>query len=347
MGKIVRIALFGIGKMGQNHLRILSMLKDVEVAFLYDVNLELCESLSKSFGIKVLENLDEDLKDCDGAIIVTPTFTHFDYVNKVSDYVKNIFVEKPLTDTLDTTQIILDLAKQKSLNIQVGFIERYNPALAKQKSLNIQVGFIERYNPAIITLQNILRDTKIVNIDFTRTNKMSSRITDVDVVIDLMIHDIDLALHFNGDIADIYAHGVVMEGMIEYARACIIHKNGAFSNIVASRITEKRIRQISVTTHNEYIDCNLLRKEVFVDKQSVEQRLDSVSISANTETIEVRGQESLFSELLDFVNLCKDSVSSPSPSTTAKINRPNQHDGMKAMQVAYKIQSLIHNANKS
>ena len=285
MGKIIKIALFGIGKMGQNHLRILSMLKDVEVAFLYDVNLELCESLSKSFGIKVLENLDEDLKDCDGAIIVTPTFTHFDYVNKVSDYVKNIFVEKPLTDTLDTTQIILDLAKQKSLNIQVGFIERYNPA--------------------IITLQNILRDTKIVNIDFTRTNKMSSRITDVDVVIDLMIHDIDLALHFNGDIADIYAHGVVMEGMIEYARACIIHKNGAFSNIVASRITEKRIRQISVTTHNEYIDCNLLRKEVFVDKQSVEQRLDSVSISANTETIEVRGQESLFSELLDFVNCVK------------------------------------------
>ncbi len=327
MGKIIKIALFGIGKMGQNHLRILSMLKDVEVAFLYDVNLELCESLSKSFGIKVLENLDEDLKDCDGAIIVTPTFTHFDYVNKVSDYVKNIFVEKPLTDTLDTTQIILDLAKQKSLNIQVGFIERYNPA--------------------IITLQNILRDTKIVNIDFTRTNKMSSRITDVDVVIDLMIHDIDLALHFNGDIADIYAHGVVMEGMIEYARACIIHKNGAFSNIVASRITEKRIRQISVTTHNEYIDCNLLRKEVFVDKQSVEQRLDSVSISANTETIEVRGQESLFSELLDFVNLCKDSASNSALSTPARINRPNQHDGMKAMQVAYKIQSLIHNANKS
>lgn len=327
MGKIIKIALFGIGKMGQNHLRILSMLKDVEVAFLYDANLELCESLSKSFGIKVLENLDEDLKDCDGAIIVTPTFTHFDYVNKVSDYVKNIFVEKPLTDTLDTTQIILDLAKQKSLNIQVGFIERYNPA--------------------IITLQNILRDTKIVNIDFTRTNKMSSRITDVDVVIDLMIHDIDLALHFNGDIADIYAHGVVMEGMIEYARACIIHKNGAFSNIVASRITEKRIRQISVTTHNEYIDCNLLRKEVFVDKQSVEQRLDSVSISANTETIEVRGQESLFSELLDFVNLCKDSESHQTPSAPSRINRPNQHDGMKAMQVAYKIQSLIHNANKS
>ncbi|WP_301194670.1 Gfo/Idh/MocA family protein, partial [uncultured Helicobacter sp.] len=273
MDKPMKIALFGIGKMGQNHLRILSMLKDVEIAFLYDTNVELCEELGKKFGIKMLENLDTDLKSCDGAIIVTPTFTHFDYINKVSDYVKNIFVEKPLTNTLESTQVIVDLAQDKGLNIQVGFIERYNPA--------------------VITLKHILASNtdKIINIDFIRTNKMSSRITDVDVVIDLMIHDIDLALNFNGDVRDIYAHGVVIDGMIEYARACIVHTNGAFSNIVASRITEKRRRQISVTTYNEYIDCNLLRKEVFVDKQSVEQRMDNVSISANTETIEVRGQE--------------------------------------------------------
>ena len=234
---------------------------------------------------------------------------------------KNIFVEKPLTNTLESTQVIVDLAKDKNLNIQVGFIERYNPA--------------------VITLKTILASSKqnIINIDFIRTNKMSSRITDVDVVIDLMIHDIDLALSFNGDVRDIYAHGVVIDGMIEYARACIIHTNGSFSNIVASRITEKRLRQISITTHNEYIDCNLLRKEVFVDKQSVEQRLDNVSISANTETIEVRGQESLLSELIDFVKMCKNI-----PSSTN--NRPNQNDGMKAMQVAHKIQDIIHSAHK-
>lgn len=319
MDKSIRIALFGIGKMGQNHLRILSMLKNVEIAFLYDTNVELCNDLSRRFGIKILENLDNDLNSCDGAIIVTPTFTHFDYINKVSDYVKNIFVEKPLTNTLESTQVILDLARDKKLNIQVGFIERYNPA--------------------VITLKHILAHSKnIINIDFIRTNKMSSRITDVDVVIDLMIHDIDLALNFNGAVRDIYAHGVVIDGMIEYARACMIHTNGSFSNIVASRITEKRRRQISITTHNEYIDCNLLRKEVFVDKQSVEQRLDNVSISANTETIEVRGQESLLSELIDFVKMCKD-VNIPAD------NRPNQHDGMRAMQIAHKIQDIIHSTN--
>lgn len=151
----MKIALFGIGKMGQNHLRILSMLKDVEIAFLYDTNVELCEELGKKFGIKMLENLDTDLKSCDGAIIVTPTFTHFDYINKVSDYVKNIFVEKPLTNTLESTQVIVDLAQDKGLNIQVGFIERYNPA--------------------VITLKHILASNtdKIINIDFIRTNKMS------------------------------------------------------------------------------------------------------------------------------------------------------------------------------
>ncbi len=322
MDKSIKIALFGIGKMGQNHLRILSMLKDVEIAFLYDTNQELCQVMSERFGVKILKDIDEDLKSCDGAIIVTPTFTHFDYINKVSDYVKNIFVEKPLTNTLESTQIIL--------------------TLAKEKSLNIQVGFIERYNPAVLTLKNILTPNthKIINIDFIRTNKMSSRITDCDVVIDLMIHDIDLALDFNGDVRDIYAHGVVINDMIEYARACIIHTNGSFSNIVASRITEKRRRQISITTNNEYIDCNLLRKEVFVDKQSVEQRLDNVSISANTETIEVRGQESLLSELIDFVSLCKNVPSSLSA------NRPNQNDGMKAMRIAHQIQDIIHNANR-
>ncbi|TLD90002.1 Gfo/Idh/MocA family oxidoreductase [Helicobacter sp. MIT 03-1614] len=322
MDKPIKIALFGIGKMGQNHLRILSMLKDAEIAFLYDTNQELCQVMSERFGVKILKDIDEDLKSCDGAIIVTPTFTHFDYINKVSDYVKNIFVEKPLTNTLESTQIIL--------------------TLAKEKSLNIQVGFIERYNPAVLTLKNILTPNthKIINIDFIRTNKMSSRITDCDVVIDLMIHDIDLALNFNGDVRDIYAHGVVINDMIEYARACIIHTNGSFSNIVASRITEKRRRQISITTNNEYIDCNLLRKEVFVDKQSVEQRLDNVSISANTETIEVRGQESLLSELIDFVSLCKNVPSSLSA------NRPNQNDGMKAMRIAHQIQDIIHNANR-
>ncbi len=312
MNKVVKIGLLGVGKMGQNHLRNLAMLKQVEVAFIYDFDKETCAKLSKQYDVKASTNLDEDLKNVDGVVIVTPTFTHADYIKQVSKYVKNIFVEKPLTDTLESSNEIVKLAEENNLNIQVGFIERYNSA--------------------VVALEKVIRNSDhIINIDFSRTNKVSSRITDVDVVIDLMIHDIDLALHINGKPKKIEAHGYIKENMIEYARAIITHENGSFSNVVASRITEKRIRHISATCDDMYIDCNLLSKEVFVNKQTIEQYLDNVSISSKEETIDVRPQEGLLLELIDFVKLCQGE----------DLRIPNEDDGLLAMEVANEIQRQI------
>lgn len=310
--KIVKIGLLGVGKMGQNHLRNLVMLKQVEIAFIYDVDTSLCEQLSLQYNVRISTNLDEDLAHVDGVIIVTPTFTHYDYILQASQYVKNIFVEKPLTDTLESSRKIVELARKEKLNIQVGFIERYNSAVAALKKV-------------------INNSSKVINIDLSRTNKVSSRITDVDVVIDLMIHDIDLALSINGKPKKIEAHGYVKENMIEYARAIITHENGSFSNILASRITEKRIRHISATCEDMYIDCNLLSKEVLVNKQSLEQYLDDVSITSKSETIDVRPQEGLLLELIDFITLCQGQM----------INIPNENDGLLAMEVAIEIQHLI------
>jgi predicted dehydrogenase len=313
--KIVKIGLLGVGKMGQNHLRNLVMLKQVEVAFIYDFDKDVCEKMSKLHNVPVSINLDEDLQNVDGVVIVTPTCTHADYIKQVSKYVKNIFVEKPLTDTLDSSKEIVKLAKE--LNI------------------NIQVGFIERYNSAVVALEKVIKNSDhIINIDFSRTNKVSSRITDVDVVTDLMIHDIDLALSINGKPKKVEAHGYVKDGMAEYARAIITHENGSFSNIVASRITEKRIRQISATCDDMYIDCNLLSKEVFVNKQTITQYLNDVSISSKSETIDVRPQEGLLLELIDFIKLCS--------GETVKV--PNEDDGLLAMEVASEIQRQIMEA---
>jgi len=310
--KIVKIALLGVGKMGQNHLRNLSMMKQVEISFIYDFDKELCLKLSKQYGVAVSNDLDKDLSSADGVIIVTPTFTHADYIKQVSKYVKNIFVEKPLTDTLESSKEIV--------------------ALAKKLDLNIQIGFIERYNSAVVALQKVIKNSShIINIDFSRTNKVSSRITDVDVIIDLMIHDIDLALSINGKPKKVKAHGYVKDGMAEYARAIITHENGSFSNIVASRITEKRIRHISATCDDMYIDCNLLSKEVFVNKQTIEQYIDNVSISSKSETIDVRPQEGLLLELIDFVTLCNGK----------DVKVPNEDDGLLAMEVASEIQKQI------
>lgn len=314
--KVVKLGLIGVGVMGQNHLRNLAMLKQVEISFIYDFDKELCDRLSTQYDVNVSENLEEDLEKVDGVVIVTPTFTHADYIKLVSKYTKNIFVEKPLTNTLESSKEIVELAKKEGLNIQVGFIERYNPA--------------------VVALKRVISNSNhVINIDFSRTNKVSSRITDVDVVIDLMIHDIDLALSINGKAKKVEAHGYVKDGMAEYARAIITHENGSFSNIVASRITEKRIRQISATCDDMYIDCNLLSKEVFVNKQSIEQYLDDVSISSKSETIDVRLQEALLLELIDFVQVCNGN----------SISVADEHDGILAMEIATEVQKQIMEAN--
>ena len=315
--KTAKIGLLGIGVMGQNHLRNLSMLKQVEIAFIYDLDKQACDKISKIYNVPVSDNLERDLKGLDGVIIVTPTFTHFDYIKLVSKYVKNIFVEKPLTSALETSKEVVKLAKELNLKIQVGFIERYNPA--------------------VVALQNVISNSKnTIAIDFSKTNKVSSRITDVDVIMDLMIHDIDLALKFNGEVDKIYAHGYIKNQMIEYARAIITHKNGSFSNILASRITEKRTRNICVTCDDKYIDCNLLSKEIFVNKQTIEQYIDNVSISSKIEIVDVRPQEALLLELIDFAKLCNGD----------DVVVANECSGLAAIEVASVIQKEIMEAVK-
>lgn len=310
--KNIRIGLLGLGHMGKHHLRNLTMIKQVDLAFIYDIDEVLEKQTAEQYNLTATENIEQDLSSVDAVIIVTPTHTHFDYIKIASEYVKYIFVEKPLTDNVATTLDIVKLSQEKDIKIQVGFIERYNTALAALNKV-------------------IANSNNIINIDFSRTNKVSSRITDVDVVLDLMIHDIDLALYLNGKPRLINAHGYINNNIIEYARAIITHENGRFSNIVASRITEKKIRSINATCDDMYIDCNLTSKQVFVNKQTTQQYLNSVSITSKEETIHVAPQEALLLELIDFVKLC-----SGQPVVV-----PDEKDALNAIIAAETIKTKI------
>lgn len=309
----LRVGLIGLGNMGRNHLRILSMLKNVDLVFIHDTESARVAELAAQYDCHASTDLDTDLARVDAVVLVTPTSTHYDYIRRASHHLKSIFVEKPLTDTLESSIAVVDLARETGLRIQVGFIERFNPA--------------------VMALQKVIGDSdRIINIDFSRTNKVSKRITDVDVVTDLMIHDIDLALYLNGPANNVEAYGVLEGGMIEFARATIGHANGAFSSITASRITEKRIRKIEVTCVDKYIDCNLLRKEVLINKQTIEQYYEKVSISSKEETIDVRPEEALLSELMAFVAYAGGSN---------VVSVPSELDGLNAMKVAQRVQTLI------
>ena len=308
----VNVGLVGIGNMGGNHLRVLSLLKEVNLCFIHDLDFAKATRLSKIYNTTAKDHLDNCLGEVDALVIATPTFTHANLIKQVSSKIKTIFVEKPLTNCLESTQEIV--------------------ALADERSLNIQVGYIERFNPAVIALKKAIANSTAINIDFTRTNKVSSRIEDVDVVTDLMIHDIDLALSFNGPVDKVSAYGFIEHGMIAFARATFQHQNGAFSNITASRITEKRIRHVAVTCDDLYIDCNLLSKEVHINKQTIEQYYKDVYISAKQETINVKPEEALLSELLAFVALHRGQTSNHIATV--------KHDLM-VMKLAKQIQDKI------
>lgn len=311
----VRVGLIGLGRMGQNHLRILSMLKGVELAFVADADAGLAARLGALHGVPGVSQLESVLDSAQAVVICTPTVTHAHFIRIAAAKVRNIFVEKPLADTLDEASEVARFAVASGLNVQVGFIERFNPAVQSLK-------------------QVLDKSQRVISIDFTRTNKLSARITDVDVVTDLMIHDIDLALYLNGPASSVAAHGFSHGQMIDFASALITHKNGRFSRIQASRITEKKMRLIEATCVDMFVDCELLRKEIIISRQSEIRQAEGqpYTISAIQEAIEVRPQEALLSELQAFVASCR-GVRPP--------EFPDIHDGMAAMQISSEIQRAV------
>jgi len=312
----IRFGIIGLGRMGQNHLRVLSLLNSAEVRFVFDMNSDLTARVAGQAGVSAAESVDAVLDEVDAVIIASPTTTHEGYARQCADRVRNIFVEKPMTDRLDTSLGLQELAAEKGLNLQVGFIERFNPAVGQMKQL-------------------LDRSEQVVSIDFARTNKISARITDVDVVTDLMIHDIDLALHFSGPVTDVSAHGVAEGEMIDYAAALLTHSNGRFSRIQASRITDRKMRSIQATCKDMFIDCELLRKEITLSRQSeVEQRPgEPYRIIATEEKIEVRPHEALLLELQAFVASCHGEPTD---------GRPGAAEAVAAMEICDRVQRAIY-----
>lgn len=286
MAPDVRIGLLGLGQMGRNHLRVLSMMRGVEIAFVHDMQTDHARSVAAQYGVEAAEDVEAALAGVDALIVCTPTSTHADYVERYAPAVKALFVEKPLAHSMAAA--------------------RRSEAAVRAGGTLVQVGFIERFNPAVIALRRVLDDAdRVISIDFVRTNRLSARITDVDVVMDLMIHDIDLALHLNGPVASVSAQGVERAGLVEFASAQLTHENGRFSRLQSSRITEKKFRLIQATCEDRFVDCDLLRKEIVIHRQSVTQQSGSgaYSIASQQEAVAVGQQEALLSELQAFVAL--------------------------------------------
>lgn len=249
MDKKIKIGVFGIGHLGKLHLKLLKEIsserKDTEVIGIFDTDAEKMNLLSDENGLKKFNSPEDLIKEINTAIIVTPTSYHHELAEKTISAGVNTFIEKPVTDTLEQADKLLDLEKKHKVKVQIGHIERFNPAILSLENFNIKPLFIESH----------------------RLSQFNPRGTDVSVVQDLMIHDIDIILNLvKSPVKNISANGVaIITDKLDIANARLEFENGCVANITASRISLNKMRKMRLFQKNAYlsVDFSTNTSEVF------------------------------------------------------------------------------------
>ncbi|HEY6072503.1 MAG TPA: Gfo/Idh/MocA family oxidoreductase [Anaerolineales bacterium] len=286
----VRIGVIGTGRMGQNHCRVLSNMKHARFVGVCDAKADLGKDVAKRFEVAFFRDVESLLENVDAVTICTPTPQHFELVMQCLDRNIHVMVEKPFTETLEQARILKETAAAKS-------------------NLAVLVGHIEKFNPAYTEFRKVIEDMAVLAMNFNRLSPFQGSNVDVDVVLDLMIHDIGLVVDlFKTAPASTDAYGVsVFSNTIDHGLAVLRYDPEPIVSLTASRVTEQKIRGITATTTEAYVDADLLNKHISIHrrtlgdyinhKNSVKYRQEGL-----IEQIVVPAVEPLFLELQDFVN---------------------------------------------
>lgn len=246
MKKKITIGVLGAGHLGKIHLRLLNESNCYELIGFYDPDITASHELANSAGYTYYDSLEDLLANCDVIDIVTPTLYHFELAKKCIEQGKHIFIEKPITHTIEEADALVALANAKGVKGQVGHVERFNPAFKAVKDNLGAPMFVESH----------------------RLAEFNPRGTDVSVVLDLMIHDIDIILSaIDSPIKNISASGVaVISQTPDIANARIEFENGAVANLTASRISLKNMRKLRFFQKEAYISVDFFTKKAEVVK---------------------------------------------------------------------------------
>lgn len=315
---MLRVGVLGAGHLGKIHLRLLQQSEKYQLVGFYDPNEQHAENVAKEFGYTKYNSVSQLIKDVDVVDIVTPTLSHFDCAKEAIEAGKHVFLEKPITNTVAEAEALINLAIKHNVKGQVGHVERFNPAFQAVKD-------------------------KIENPMFIETHRLAEfnpRGTDVPVVLDLMIHDIDAILSVvKSKVKNISASGVsVISDSPDIANARIAFENGCVANITASRISLKNMRKSRFFQRDAYISVDYLEKavEVVKMKDAPEHPGDFDMILQNAEGIKkqiyfenpkIEANNAILDELETFADAINHNTT---PVVTLE-------DGTEALRVAYKI----------
>lgn len=315
---MLKAGVLGAGHLGKIHLRLLEQSENYELVGFYDASEKQANAIVKEFGYTLFDSAEELINAVDMVDIVTPTFAHFETAKKAIEAGKHVFIEKPITNTVEEAEQLIDMANQYDIKGQVGHVERFNPA----------------YKAVAAKIENPMF------IEAHRLAEFNPRGTDVPVVLDLMIHDIDAILNVvHSEVKHISASGVsVISETPDIANARIEFENGCVANLTASRISLKNMRKARFFQKDAYISVDFFEKkcEVVKMKDAPEEPDDFAMILQNAEGLkkqiyfdnpEISTNNAILDELDTFAQAINNDTT---PVVTLE-------QGKKALEVALKV----------
>jgi predicted dehydrogenase len=317
---MLKIGVFGTGHLGKFHLNNWKEIKNVELVGFYDPNDTIAQEVSDKYQLARFLDADRLIDACDAVDIVAPTNYHYHLCEKAIRKGKHVFVEKPLANTMDEARQLVKLVKESNIKFQVGHVERFNPAFLALKEVDLKPMFIEVH----------------------RLAQFNPRGTEVSVILDLMIHDIDIILSIvKSEVRSISASGVaVMTDTPDIANVRIEFDNGCVANLTSSRISMKKMRKMRIFQKDAYIGVDFFEKKTEVIRLKTSKDLDAFTFDIETpkgkKTIAIANPaipeaNAIKLELEKF----RDAILDNTPTIVSEV------DGFRAMDVAHQILEKI------
>ena len=321
---MLKVGIFGVGHLGKFHISNWKEIEGIKIVGFFDPNNDNANETTNTHGLKRFSDEEKLIEACDIIDVITPTDLHYEVCMMAIRKGKHVFVEKPLAHTLQEGKDLVNMVREAGVKMQVGHVERFNPAYLALKELNLNPMFIEVH----------------------RLAQFNPRGTEVSVILDLMIHDIDIILSLvKSDVKSISASGVaVMTDTPDIANVRIEFNNGCVANLTSSRISMKKMRKVRLFQKDAYIGIDLLEKKTEIIKLKQPEDVDVFSFDIETpngkKTIAIANPSieplnAIKLELESFV----DAIINNKPTVVSEI------DGYLAMEVAHKILDKINNTS--
>ncbi len=301
---MINVGVIGVGSIGRHHARIFSEINDVNLTGVVDIISARAQQTASKYNCTAYTNYKEIINSVDTVSIAVPTTMHYQIGLDLLKQNKNILIEKPITTKIEEAEELISEAAKRNLILQVGHLERFNAGVSLISNMVDKPQFIES----------------------KRLSPFLGRGTDVDVTLDLMIHDIDIILSLvNSEITDLRATGAkVLTDNIDIAHAWIEFANGCIAEAVTSRIADEKLRQLKVFQHNSLLDLDYQSQEITC--------YTKINGDIGKETKKLQEKEPLKEQLISFIECVKNSTQ---PVVSG-------HEGKEALKVALKISGLVN-----